>query len=273
MSTGLAAGLTSLLASFVAYIDESGDEGFRFLENERGSSRWFVLSAVVFRKENDLHAVQLLKEVRHKLGKEPKKALHFRDLKHEARVPYVSAIGKAPIRIVSVMIHKPSLKNFEHFQRDAHKLYRYATRLLIERVSWVCKENTKPGNDGLCDLVFSNRSAMSYKDLRDYLAFLRDGPPAATCHIEWGAIDPEMVRAINHDQMAGLQIADAVASGIYFALNLNPYGMAEPRYLELMHTRIYRHRGRAQGYGVKFWPDFDQQKKTLDHLAAIERFF
>lgn len=262
------------MPSFVAYIDESGDEGFRFLENERGSSRWFVLSAVVFRKENDLVAVKLLKEVRSKLGKEPKKALHFRDLKHEARVAYVSAIGQAPIRIVSVMVHKPSLENFEHFQRDAHKLYRYATRLLIERVSWVCKENARQNDgDGLCDLVFSNRSAMSYEELRDYLAFLRDGPPAAKCHIEWGAIDPNMVRAINHDQMAGLQMADAVASGIYFALNLNQYGMTEPRYLELMHTRIYRHRGRAHGYGVKFWPDFERQKKTLDHLAALERFF
>src|SRR5690606_15235124 len=129
---------------------------------------------------------------------------------------YVSAIGQAPIRIVSVMVHKPSLENFEHFQRDAHKLYRYATRLLIERVSWVCKENARQNDgDGLCDLVFSNRSAMSYEELRDYLAFLRDGPPAAKCHIEWGAIDPNMVRAINHDQMAGLQMADAVASGIY----------------------------------------------------------
>lgn len=172
------------------------------------------------------------------------------------------------------MIHKPSLNNVEHFQRDAHKLYRYATRLLIERVSWLCKDNTREGDaDGVCDLVFSNRTAMSYEELRDYLTFLRDGPPSAKCHIDWSAIDPDMVRAVNHDQMAGLQIADAVASGIYYALNLNPYGMAEPRYLELMHTRIYRHRGRCHGYGVKFWPDFDQQKKTLDHLAAIERFF
>lgn len=44
-------------ASFVAYVDESGDEGFKFLPNAQGSSRWFVLSAMVIRRENDLQVV------------------------------------------------------------------------------------------------------------------------------------------------------------------------------------------------------------------------
>lgn len=47
-----------MTASFVAYVDESGDEGFKFLPNEKGSSRWFVLSAMVIRKENDLQVVE-----------------------------------------------------------------------------------------------------------------------------------------------------------------------------------------------------------------------
>ena len=74
-----------MTASFTIYIDESGDEGFAFHPNERGSSRWLVLSATVFRKQNDLDAVRLMREVREMLGKEPKKALHFRELKHEQR--------------------------------------------------------------------------------------------------------------------------------------------------------------------------------------------
>ena len=72
-------------SSFRVYIDESGDEGFKFLPNEQGSSRWFVLSAVVIRKERDLHLVQLAKDVRPLLNKEPKHALHFRNLRHEQR--------------------------------------------------------------------------------------------------------------------------------------------------------------------------------------------
>jgi hypothetical protein len=41
---------------FRVYIDESGDEGFKFDQPGKGSSRWFVLSAVVTREENDRDA-------------------------------------------------------------------------------------------------------------------------------------------------------------------------------------------------------------------------
>lgn len=261
------------MTSFVAYIDESGDEGFRFLPREQGSSRWLVLSAVVFRKKNDTQAVRMLEAVREQLGKPPKKALHFRGLKHEQRVPFIRAISAAKIRVVSILIYKPGIKNPEHYQRDSHKLYRYATRLLLERVSWLCATSRiADDGDGTADLVFSNRSAMSYEQLKEYLGLLQYGAPAATCHIDWSAFDYKKVRAVNHDQLAGLQIADAVASGTYYALNLNQYGESEPRYFEMLNPLFYRNKASIQGYGLKFWPNFADLRKTLDHLAAIERF-
>jgi hypothetical protein len=261
------------MTSFVAYVDESGDEGFHFLANESGSSRWLVLSAVVYRKENDLDSVALLKGVRERIGKAPRRALHFRFLKHEHRIPYARSIGVARVKIVSVAIYKPGIPNHEHYQREAHMLYRYACRLLVERISWLCADFKRPDDpDGKVELIFSNRSAMSYEDLRDYLTLLRDGPPSARCRIYWQHVDPEAVQAVNHDQLAGLQIADAIASGTFLALNLNKYGEYEPRYFELFHSKIYRSRGTSLGWGMKFWPDFHQQKETLDHLTAIERF-
>jgi len=43
-------------ASFRAYIDESGDEGFKFRKSfdEEASSNWFILAAFVTRKKTDL---------------------------------------------------------------------------------------------------------------------------------------------------------------------------------------------------------------------------
>jgi len=43
-----------MTSSFRVYIDESGDEGFTFLPDEQGSSRWLVLSALVFRREGKI---------------------------------------------------------------------------------------------------------------------------------------------------------------------------------------------------------------------------
>ena len=75
---------------YVVYVDESGDEGFKFLDGELGSSRWFVLSAVVVRKLNDMQLVRVAKEARKILKKPDKYALHFRQLRHEMRIPYVT---------------------------------------------------------------------------------------------------------------------------------------------------------------------------------------
>jgi len=81
-------------SSFIAYVDESGDEGFVFNADGSGSSRWFVLSAAVIRRTNDLRMVSCLKDVRSVLKKEPKTALYFVDLKHEQRVPYIRRVGE-----------------------------------------------------------------------------------------------------------------------------------------------------------------------------------
>jgi len=66
-------------ATFVVYIDESGDEGFSF---GAGSSDWFILSAVITRKADDLDTVKLVDAVRTRLEKPFRKPLHFRDLRH-----------------------------------------------------------------------------------------------------------------------------------------------------------------------------------------------
>lgn len=260
-----------MTASFTAYIDESGDEGFVFLPGERGSSRWLVVSAVVFRKSKDLEAVRVLREVRTLLGKDPKRALHFRDMKHEQRVPYVRALAASPIRTVSVLIHKPTITEPERFQNEPFRLYRYATRLLVERVSWLCRDFRKPGEgDGICELVFSNRSAMSYDDLRRYLTLLKD-KPGSDVRIDWAAIDPQKVRAVNHDQLAGLQMADAVASSLFYAVNLSQYGEAEDRYFRMLRPTVYRHAKSGElGYGLKFWPgSLEAFAEGMNHLSCF----
>ena len=160
-------------SSFVVYIDESGDEGFVFNNDGSGSSRWLVLSAAVIRKANDLQMVSCLKEVREVLGKAPKTPLHFVDLKHEQRVPYIRRVGGLPIRTVNVAIYKPLIQEPEKFQNTKYLLYRYATRMLLERISWLCRDTRREDEgNGFAEVIFSNRSNMSYADIQDYLRLL-----------------------------------------------------------------------------------------------------
>ncbi len=123
-------------SSFIAYIDESGDEGFHFKDDGRGSSRWFVLSAVVFRRTEE-----------------------------------------------------------------------------------------------------------------------RAG-------------DIERLRAVQHSQLAGLQIADAVASSTFYAVNPSRFGITDPSYLHFLRHHVYRQEGAWLGFGVHFLSDFGSLKSRMPHLGA-----
>lgn len=258
-------------SSFRVYVDEPGDEAFVFKENGAGSSRWLLLSAVVTRREHDLVVVKLMDEVRALLGRPPRQQLHFVKLSHTLRIPYARAIGKARILTVNVLIHKPSIQAPENFQVHKHRLYRYACRLLLERVSWLCRDyRIKEHGDGSAEIIFSNRAQMSYDDLRDYLWKLQEKTSAGGVNIDWSAINPNAVRAVQHSQMAGLQVADAVASSLFAAVNPNQFGDTEPRYLQELLAKCYKHEGQVLGYGLKFWPgDFATLQIKNPQLSVI----
>lgn len=256
-------------SSFRVYIDESGDEGFVFRPDGSGSSRWLILSAVVVRKKDDLRLVRALEAARVILKREPRSSLHFCRLKHDHRLPYLRTIAAEPIETVSVLIHKPSIRRPENFQGMKHLLYRYASRLLLERVSWCCREQHDPEAKGGAEVVFSNRAQMSYDDLRGYLRVLQGQETT----IDWDFINPELVRAVEHSKLAGLQVADAVASSLYAALNPNSFGDVESRYSKLLRPTFHRSRsGQVLSHGLKFWPGaWDELVCQVPALADFAR--
>ena len=257
-----------MASSFVAFIDEAGDEGFKFLPKESGSSRWFVLSAAIFRASNGLAPVKAIADVRTALGLEPKKPIHFRDLKHERRVVCTSVVARQSFRTVTVASYKPDIDEPEHYQNNKDLLYSYLTRLLLERVSWLCRDNCKEGDgDGCIDLVFSDRAAMSYEDMRSYIRLLGEQKDGSV-RIHWPAIKVDNIRAVQHAKMAGLQVADMVASSMFFALHLNPFGYAEPRYSQILKGHAYRHKQARLGYGLKFLSNFESLKSRMPHVGA-----
>lgn len=238
--------------TFVVYVDESGDEGFSF---GRGSSEWFVLSGVITRKADDLDTVKLIDRVRMQLGKPAKKPLHFRDLRHQQRLPFVAEIAAARLSAISVFLHKPSVKERETFQAR-YRFYYYAVRLLLERVSWYCRDHktAHDAGDGSADIVFSNRSGMPYDEMRDYLQTLQELTWLQRVQVEWSVIKPDQITAYTPGKRMGLQIADAVAGSFWYAVEPSAHGFVEPRYACMLKPVVYRRRGRYEGYGLKFWP-------------------
>lgn len=265
-----------MTTSFMAYIDESGDEGFQFPGsipgNKGGSSEWFVLSAIVVRTSNEPKIVQIANRVIGVLGKDPRKDLHFKDLTHEKRVRYVTELaGEAGVlRAISVAAHKPSL-DASKFDGQKHRLYRYLTRFLVERTSWFCRDHYRssdPG-DGTANLIFSNRRSMSYADIKDYLELLRR---MGNTEIDWNRINPSQVQPVPHKQRRGLQLVDAIASSMFKGLQANPYGQTEGRYASILHPVTWKRKGQHMSYGVKVFPGNSCLELSGGHSWVREAF-
>src|SRR3981189_1911220 len=107
-------------SSFVVYIDEAGDTGFKFRNSDgsKGSSEWFIVSAVVVREEDHSAFVDEVQYHARALGKG--RRLHFVDMKHAQRIAWLTELTSAPITISSVITHKKSLVRTDP---DSWRLY------------------------------------------------------------------------------------------------------------------------------------------------------
>jgi hypothetical protein len=246
------------MTSFMVYVDESGDEGFQFSSGipGQGSSHWFILSAVAIRSANDHLLRKAVANVRLALNRPNDHPLHFRKLPHIQRLVYVRELAQVQIRTVTVLIHKPSIKEPETF-REKNRLYFYGVRLLLERISWLCRDahqgQKNSAGDGSAKVMFSNRSSTNYQELREYVKLvIGEGDPLEV-RIDSSVIKPDKMFSIEHARLDGLQAADAVASSFYFAAQ-DHLKITEPRYVHELSKVVYTVEKEGFGYGVKFWP-------------------
>jgi len=104
---------------------------------------------------------------------------------------------------------------------------------------------------------------MSYDELCDYLRRLEELSAANDIRIDWNVIKPDQVEALTAGKRMGLQIADAIASSFFNAVEPNQFGHTEDRYARTMKPVVYNYKNRYLGYGVKLWP-----KEVADGLAG-----
>ena len=269
-----------MTASFRAYIDEAGDEGFKFRPEgcRDGSSDWFVIAALITQPETDLQTVKTIDEVRQHFGIPPKKNLHWKYLKHSEKVRYSQILaGLEQTRAVVVAVHKPSLTDRETFQ-GGFRLYFYITRYLLERVSWLARDLHRPSHaagDGTVEVIFSNRQGMSYEELIAYIEKLQiDKGHGQKIEIDFNHVRLDQITARTPGKSMGLQLADAVASGFFNGLERDHYGNTEPRYAKNLKMTIYRHAHKVEGYGLKIVPgtakDSLKQRPELEWLKEFE---
>jgi len=249
------------VSGYRAFIDESGDEGFTF---DRGGSEWFVLSAIVYENtdQNRRRLVSLLDETRDKINSvrqnkkylPNKKPFHFRKLKHDERKYFARKIGQNDfIRTITILIHKPSL-DADIFKRKGHRLFLYTSRLLLERVSWCCRDWRGSEVESTVQITFSNKGGLKTEEIKNYLKNLQENSEKYKYRGSKN-VDIDNIQLLSPGRAAGLQIADAVASSYFFAVQKNAYAMEEISYVQEIINLSYRStNGKLFSYGIKVYP-------------------
>lgn len=258
--------------SFVAFIDESGDDGLGNLKvpgAHGGQSHFLVISATVFRATNSVSAVRWRDEILAKMPEKKKRQLHFQDMSHAQRLMAAQTLAGLPLRVTSVLAAKSPIPPSMYTGKN--QLYFYMTRYLLERLSWLCRDFRKlvPEGDGRVKITFSRRGGMSYEAFRDYLRHLQqmmDGD----VRIHWPVIDIEAVDARDHSTSAKLQLADIVASSVACAFEPDRYGNCEPRYAEALLPVTFCRKGNRLSYGLKIVPNPDKCGFSKDQERSLK---
>ncbi len=261
--------------SFIAFIDESGDDGLKKFQTigHTGASNWLVISCCVVRYNQNLELVKLRNSIKDSLVNGQRKDIHFSDLKHNQKIMACQKIAAFPLRGISILSNKTYIPRGHYVRKN--QLYHYITRYLIERLSWFCRDKrpSVPEGNGQVKIVFSKRGGMDYQNFQDYLRHLKSQSSQNNQrnNIHWPVIDIDSVEAQDHSKLAGLQIADCISSACRSAVDPDIYGNCESRYAKELKNIIYK-RGNYLSYGLKILPALEEMNLTNDQKEFFNFF-
>ncbi|MCK1756122.1 DUF3800 domain-containing protein [Bradyrhizobium sp. 137] len=272
--------------SYVAYIDESGDDGVASVRpiDPAGASEWFVLSALVVRAEAQRETVwvrDILKQIR----LEQRRTLHFQPLDDWRRTLVCANIATLPVRCFAVISNKTNMHGYRNKKAEATSaiagrtwFYWWITRLLLERVTDYCERRALRdyGEPRTVRLEFARRRGLRYAHLRAYLYWLRMQSQAGELYLQrgdlkWSVIDPiNQVAAYDSSERAGLQLSDTIASAFYQSVNgpAPDYSYA----LALKPRMARRPDGQIFDYGLKLMPSGYLQRAGLQQRKIFELY-
>jgi hypothetical protein len=272
---------------FIAYIDESGDDGLTRIRpyDINGASEWFILSAVVVRADRQSE-LSWVRDILGKLNSPQRRDLHFQRLDDLRRSKVCCEMANLPLRCFVVMSNKRNMRGYTN-QRAAkvytparNWFYWWMTRLLLERVTDYCERRSALdfGEASIVRLVFSRRGGLYYSHFQAYLRWLRMQSRANALFLsqgdlKWTVVDESEVYAFDHSKRAGLQLADAVAGAFFQSVHLRTTGGSEPKFAMLLEPRIAADAaGKMYGYGVKVMPG-RYIERALPHQKPILEFY
>ncbi|MGH3943190.1 MAG: DUF3800 domain-containing protein [Pseudonocardiaceae bacterium] len=160
-----------------AFIDEAGQRA-----RSAKSSDHFIMSAVIVPDESLADAAAVLAQLRADLARRPGDVLHWRNIKsHSQRLRIVQTFrDQSWLTISAVVVCKNHLTGPA---LDDDTAYLYTLRYLLERLSWLARDQRR-----VLAYTLSHIVRFKIAKLRAYEELLRGSPGV---QVAWGWLDPK----------------------------------------------------------------------------------
>ncbi len=255
-------GKIDLEEDLVAYIDESGDEGFDFTTK---CSKWFVVGGVVTTFNESNNMLQSIKDYIAKHN--PQKSINkmsFKELGHNQRKDVLTMVARNNYLGVCSVFYKPKIDPKDPMCTYP-SMYFVAVKNLIERLSWIPQQFNKRR----VHVIISNRNSIPVVNLKTYLftnSVVAD--KNLTYFNKLGLVGLSTPQRINK-----LLLADYASASIFQCLEkTGEANIAEPIYFDLYLKKKLYSSNHSKYHGVwnngfKCTPG---DKDLIEHSGILE---
>lgn len=266
---------------YVAYIDESGDDGLKRVRplDYHGSSEWMMLSAVVIKANRENEVESWVREIIGSLWRHGRNDIHFKDLSPNKKRVVCERMADLNARYFVVCSNKKNMKGYKNpFAQtipSKNWFYCWMSRILLERVTDFVEWHSRKeyGESKKLRIEYSIRGGLSYSQMNAYYSWLKMKGPTENLvlpmgNLRWSVMESNLLKIYPHQERAGLQLADVVASAFFKAADTQNTGGSDPRFAKLLAPRMARYRDRSSalisGYGVKLLPGLKRAELTAE---------
>ena len=223
------------VSNCTVYIDESGDLGIN-----RGT-HWFVLSAVVVDKKDEPDIRAKMNQIKARLNIQQ---IHMKAIRNFYRRAFVvRELNDEKFTYTNVLV---DTTKFDTSKIPSQWIaYNYVCKYLLQRVSWFMNETGRVG-----DIVLSSRGTSYDNDLIQYISDKL--LPYYGNQIHQSVFGN--VTAMSAGSWDLLQLADVCATTTFLTYEEHPrFGFCQPCFSLALNNHLYRHNGKVDSYGIKFF--------------------
>ncbi len=251
---------------YVLYIDEAGDDGLRAVRpiDVVGGTEWLCIGGVLVRVNNEASVVDWVKQIRADIDSRQGPVLHYRNLSPTKKRRACELLAQKQVVCFAVCSNKKNMRQHSNERAAARGgkqwFYNFCVRLLMERATELCLIDSRKRYKAARNLrvIFSERGGHSYGQTKAYWEVLKRQSMAGTTYLPKRTVRHEVLRYqlveyLPHNQNAGLQLADVVASAFFQACDVLE-NRWDPEPAKLLTPKMYHEAGVYADSGVVLQP-------------------